>query len=64
MKEVEAAKSDGRWDMAYSPQSTAAVPEDFLRELAKDKKAKTFFNTLNKANIYSITYKLQTAKKN
>ncbi|MDR3627351.1 MAG: YdeI/OmpD-associated family protein [Ignavibacteriaceae bacterium] len=63
MKEIEAAKSDGRWNTAYSPQSTAAVPEDFLMELKKNKKAETFFNTLNKTNIYSITYRLQTAKK-
>jgi uncharacterized protein YdeI (YjbR/CyaY-like superfamily) len=39
------------------------MPEDFLKALHKNKKAKGFFTTLNKANIYSITYRLQTAKK-
>ena len=39
------------------------APEDFLQALGKDKKAKAFFETLNRANIYSIVYRLQTAKK-
>lgn len=63
LKEVEAAKSDGRWDRAYDSPSTMEVPEDFLKELSKNKKAKQFFDTLNKANLYAITWRLQTAKK-
>jgi uncharacterized protein YdeI (YjbR/CyaY-like superfamily) len=39
------------------------VPEDFLQELSKNKKAKAFFETLNKANTYAIAWRLQTAKK-
>ena len=39
------------------------MPEDFLKELAKDKKAEVFFNTLNKANTYAIAWRLQTAKR-
>jgi uncharacterized protein YdeI (YjbR/CyaY-like superfamily) len=31
--------------------------------LRRDKKAKTFFDSLNKANRYAIAYRLQTAKK-
>ena len=63
LNEVESAKADGRWEAAYDPFSTAAVPGDFLRELARNKKAKSFFETLNKTNLYSIAYRLQTAKK-
>jgi uncharacterized protein YdeI (YjbR/CyaY-like superfamily) len=63
MKAVEAAKADGRWENAYSSSRTAAPPEDFLRELSKNKKAEAFFKTLNKANVYSIVYRLETAKK-
>jgi uncharacterized protein YdeI (YjbR/CyaY-like superfamily) len=62
-REVKAAKSDGRWKAAYDSFSTAKIPEDFLKELAKNKKAKAFFKTLNKTNLYSISYQLQTAKK-
>lgn len=61
--QVEAAKSDGRWKTAYDSSSSALIPEDFLRELGKSKQALAFFNTLNRANLYSIAYRLQTAKK-
>ncbi|WP_050466864.1 YdeI/OmpD-associated family protein [Herbaspirillum chlorophenolicum] len=63
MKAVEAAKADGRWDIAYSSSRSASPPEDFLKELSKNKKAEAFFKTLNKANVYSIVYRLETAKK-
>ncbi|MBV9643725.1 MAG: YdeI/OmpD-associated family protein [Verrucomicrobia bacterium] len=62
-KEVEAAKLDGRWKAAYDSFSNAEVPDDFLKELAENKAAKAFFETLNKTNLYSIAYRLQTAKK-
>jgi uncharacterized protein YdeI (YjbR/CyaY-like superfamily) len=61
--QVEAAKADGRWEQAYSPPSEATVPSDLLRELKKDKIAEAFFKTLNKANLYAIVYRLETAKK-
>jgi uncharacterized protein YdeI (YjbR/CyaY-like superfamily) len=60
---VEAAKADGRWESAYASPKNASPPEDFLNELSKNKKAEAFFRTLNKANIYSIVYRLETAKK-
>ena len=63
LKAFEAAKQDGRLDLAYDSPSNAVVPEDFLNELSKDKKAKAFFETLNKSNKYAIVFRLQTAKK-
>jgi uncharacterized protein YdeI (YjbR/CyaY-like superfamily) len=63
LKEVEAAKKDGRWEKAYDAASSATIPEDFMQALAKDKKAAAFFATLNKTNLYAITWRLQTAKK-
>ncbi|HLF32823.1 MAG TPA: YdeI/OmpD-associated family protein [Cyclobacteriaceae bacterium] len=63
MKQVEAAKADGRWVKGYDPPKDMTMPKDFLKELSKNKKAKTFFETLNKANTYAIGWRLQTAKK-
>lgn len=63
LREVNAAKKDGRWKTAYKSSATMEMPEDFLKLLAKNKKAKAFFATLNKTNLYSIYYRLQTAKK-
>jgi uncharacterized protein YdeI (YjbR/CyaY-like superfamily) len=62
LKAVEAAQNDGRWQAAYDSPRNAAPPDDFLRALENDRKAKAFFETLNRANIYSIVYRLQTAK--
>ncbi len=61
--EIEAAKKDGRWNAAYDSPSNATFPEDFLKALSKDPKAQAFFESLNKANRYAISYRLQTAKK-
>jgi uncharacterized protein YdeI (YjbR/CyaY-like superfamily) len=63
MEAVEAAKADGRWESAYVSSKNASPPEDFLQELSKNKKAEAFFKTLNKANVYAIVYRLETAKK-
>lgn len=63
LEAVKAAKADGRWESAYDSPRNAKPPEDFLKELAKNKKAQAFFETLNRANIYAIFYRLQTAKK-
>jgi uncharacterized protein YdeI (YjbR/CyaY-like superfamily) len=60
---VEAAKADGRWKDAYSSPGDASPPEDFLKELERHKGAKAFFESLNRANVYAIVYRLQTAKK-
>lgn len=62
LKAIEAAKSDGRWERAYDSPGSASPPEDFLKELDKDQKAKEFFRTLEKRNTYAIIYRLQTAK--
>ena len=63
LKEVEAAKADGRWAAAYDSPATATVPPEFVEALARNAKAKTFYATLNKANLYAIAYRLQTAKR-
>lgn len=60
---IEQAKSDGRWDAAYASQSTVTIPEDLDAALAQDKKAKSFFATLDGANRYAILYRVHTAKK-
>ncbi len=63
LKQIEEAKKDGRWELAYHSSRNAEMPADFLKALAKDKKAKAFFDTLNNANRYAIFYRLTTAKK-
>ena len=63
LKQIEAAKADGRWAAAYDSFANATVPPDFVEELDRNAKAKQFYATLNKTNLYSIAYRLQTAKR-
>jgi len=62
IREVEKAKNDGRWDKAYDSPGKMIVPDDFILELSKNKKALEFFESLNKTNKYTIGWRLQTAK--
>lgn len=63
LKEVEAAKADGRWAAAYDSPATATGPPEFVKALARNPKARRFHATLDKANLYAIAYRLQTAKR-
>ncbi|MEJ7789986.1 MAG: YdeI/OmpD-associated family protein [Thermoleophilaceae bacterium] len=63
MREVESAKADGRWAVAYEPQSRATVPEDLQRALDATPAALEFFHTLKGANRYAILYRVGEAKK-
>lgn len=63
LKAVEKAKADGRWERAYDSPSKMTIPEDFLKDLSKNKKAEAFFKGLNKTNLFTIGFRLQTAKK-
>jgi uncharacterized protein YdeI (YjbR/CyaY-like superfamily) len=62
-REVERARADGRWDAAYAGQRTATVPEELQRLLDRDKKARTFFETLDSRNRYAFIWRVQEAKK-
>lgn len=63
IREVEAAKQDGRWDAAYAPSSTITVPDDLRAALAKQPRARKFFELLDSKNRYAILYRIQDAKK-
>ena len=62
-KAIENAKQNGSWDNAYEPQSVASLPEDFIEELERNSKAKSFFETLNSQNKYAILFRIKNAKK-
>jgi uncharacterized protein YdeI (YjbR/CyaY-like superfamily) len=64
-REVEAAKADGRWDAAYDGARSMEVPPELAKALAlaKHRKAKAFFDTLDKTNRYAVCWRVQTAVK-
>lgn len=63
LREVEAAKVDGRWDAAYHGASKMEVPLELAAALAKNRKAKAFFDTLDRTNRYSFCWRVQSAVK-
>ncbi|NOT88764.1 MAG: hypothetical protein HOP03_11340 [Lysobacter sp.] len=63
LREVDAAKADGRWDAAYDGARNMEVPPELAAALAKNRKARTFFEALDKTNRYSVCWRVQTAKK-
>src|SRR5689334_18346845 len=63
LKAIEIAKANGAWEKAYDAQSKMTIPDDFLKALRKNKTANAFFKTLNRTNLFSIAFRLQTAKK-
>lgn len=65
LREVERAKADGRWDAAYDPPSVAksAVLPELEAALAKNRKARAFYETLDARNRFALHHRIQTAKK-
>jgi uncharacterized protein YdeI (YjbR/CyaY-like superfamily) len=58
LREVEAAKADGRWDAAYAPASTITVPDDLRVALDARPQAAAFFETLSGNDRYAFLYRL------
>jgi len=63
LREVEAAKADGRWDAAYQSFSGMEVPAELTEALKKNSKAKAFFDQLDKTSRYSFCWRVRTARK-
>jgi len=61
--EIERAKGDGRWDAAYDSQAKAAVPPELEAALARNPRARAFFDGLDRINRYAIIWRIQTATK-
>jgi len=61
LAEVEAAKADGRWAIAYASQRNAIVPADLAAALAASPQAAQAFDALGKTQRYAVILKLVTA---
>lgn len=63
LREVEAARADGRWQAAYHAASGMEVPPELAAALAKNAKARRFFEQLDGTNRYAFCWRVHTAKK-
>lgn len=59
--EVDRAKEDGRWDLAYQGSATIMVPEDLQTALDSQPDAAAFFLTLSSQNRYAVLHRVVTA---
>jgi uncharacterized protein YdeI (YjbR/CyaY-like superfamily) len=62
LRQIEAAKADGRWDAAYPPASRMEVPADLREALDKNPAASAFFEGLGGANRYALLYRLHEVR--
>jgi len=60
---VDEARRDGRWEAAYAPQRTAAVPDDLQAALDGTPAARRMFEGLDGRNRYAILHRVHIAKK-
>jgi len=63
MAEVERAKADGRWEVAYEGQSSIEVPADLATALAGQPRAQAMFEILTSQNRFAILFRIHGAKR-
>ena len=60
---VDAAKADGRFRAAYSPQSEAEMPADLTAAIAAVPAAQAMFDVLTASNRYALIYRVGSVKR-
>jgi uncharacterized protein YdeI (YjbR/CyaY-like superfamily) len=63
IREMEAAKRDGRWAAAYASPRAITVPPDLEARLDRSPRARRAFEQLDGRNRYAILYRLHDAKR-
>jgi uncharacterized protein YdeI (YjbR/CyaY-like superfamily) len=65
LRQVDAAKADGRWDAAYAPirtASRASVPADLRRAIEASPRARRTFATLGRRNLFALAFRTNSMK--
>lgn len=62
LKQVEAAKADGRWDRAYAGVATMVFPADLMAAIDAEPKARETFDTLSSQNRFALGFRLGNLK--
>jgi uncharacterized protein YdeI (YjbR/CyaY-like superfamily) len=63
LAQVEAAKADGRWGDAYDSGASMQVPPELQAALDASPRAAAAFAELDRANWYSMCWRVHTAKR-
>lgn len=62
LRQVEAARADGRWDRAYASGREMKMPADLLAAIEAEPQARETFRTLNATNRYALAFRLHNLK--
>jgi uncharacterized protein YdeI (YjbR/CyaY-like superfamily) len=62
LRQVELAKSDGRWDRAYASGQAMVLPDDLLEAVGAEPKARATLQKLNAQNRFALAFRLQQMK--
>jgi len=62
LREVEAAKRDGRWDRAYAGSAEMEIPSDLAAAIEADPAAKAMYARLTAQNRYALAFRLHNLK--
>jgi uncharacterized protein YdeI (YjbR/CyaY-like superfamily) len=62
LREVEAAKADGRWARAYKSGKALAIPHDLQAAIDSDPAAKAMLSRLSEQNRFALAFRMHNAK--
>lgn len=60
LRQVEAARADGRWDRAYAPiraASAESIPADLRAAIEADPRARRTFSALGRTNLFALGFR-------
>ncbi|RZJ13260.1 MAG: hypothetical protein EOP39_01570 [Rubrivivax sp.] len=62
LKEVEAARADGRWDRAYASGQAMKIPDDLQAAIDAVPKARKMLATLTEQNRFALAFRVHNLK--
>lgn len=62
LKEVEAAKAEGRWDRAYGSGKEMKIPDDLQAAIDAEPKARNMLASLSEQNRFALAFRVHNMK--
>jgi uncharacterized protein YdeI (YjbR/CyaY-like superfamily) len=62
LRQVDAAKADGRWQAAYASPRNARIPDDLQAAIEAEPRARKTFAGLNRVNLFALSFRVGTAR--
>ena len=62
LKQVEAAKADGRWDRAYGSGKEMRIPDDLQAAIDAEPKAREMLSRLSEQNRFALAFRVHNMK--